>query len=102
MPFTETEIDAVSAYLTTKVLAVESEHLSDRFEGGLKQVFIEAFLFDEAAAQAAFEEFEAILVEESDPNNPLFWQDSAYAIIEDEYDSLTTPAKAAVLTIIGA
>ena len=100
--FTETEIDAVSAYLSTKAIAVESEHLSERFEGGLKQVFIDAFLFDEAAAQAAFEEFEAVLVEESDPNNPIFWQDCAYAIIEDHYDLLTAPAKADVLTRIGA
>ena len=100
--FTETEIDAVSAYLTTKVIEADGDYLDLSFELGLKQVFIDAFLFDEAAAQAAFEEFEAVLVEEPDPNNPLFWQDCAYAVIEDNYDLLTAPAKADVLTRIGA
>ena len=100
--FTETELDAVNDYLREKVSAVDSDHLEVRFEAGLKQVFVDAFLYKEAEAQTVFEVFEVELANESDANNPVFWQDCAYAIIEDQYDLLTAPAKADVLTRIGA
>ena len=102
MPLTETQLDAVNEYLKQRVVAVGSQDLAVSFELGLKQVFIEAFLMDEAAAQAAFEDFDVLLADEADPHNHVFWQDCAYAIIEDQYDLLTSQAKADVLARIGA